>query len=94
MDIAMSRSVVVVAGLLVVLTVSPARADARSEAKILVKFGIDVAQHGLWREATERFKRATAVDPKYAEAWNNLAIAYEQQGDPDSARDTYEKAIR
>jgi len=73
---------------------TPAFADARSEARALVKFGINVANYGLWREATEKFLRATAVDPTYAEAWNNLAIAHEQRGDLASARDTYERALK
>ena len=38
-------------------------------------FGIKVAQHGLWREAMHRFERAVEIDPMYAPAWNNLAIA-------------------
>jgi Flp pilus assembly protein TadD len=33
------------------------------------------------------------IDPTYAAAWNNLGIAYEQQGKFDDARKAYEKAI-
>jgi Flp pilus assembly protein TadD len=68
-------------------------ADARSDAKAQVEFGIAVAQRGLWREAAYRWERATQLDPTYAAAFNNLAIAYEQQGDFDKARNAYEKAV-
>ena len=67
--------------------------DARSEAKEQVEFGIKVAQNGLWKEAAYRWQKATQIDPTYAAAWNNLAIAFEQQGNFDKAREAYEKAV-
>jgi Flp pilus assembly protein TadD len=79
--------------LLVVTGVAPAYADARSDARAQVEFGISVAQRGLWKEATYRWERATQLDPTYAAAFNNLGIAYEQQGDFDKARVAYEKAL-
>jgi Flp pilus assembly protein TadD len=78
----------------VALSASTFASDARDLAKEQVKFGIEVAQHGLWREAVAKFIRAADIDPTYAAAWNNLGIAYEQQGDLDRARDAYEKAIK
>ena len=84
----------VVLGLLVFLTAADAWADARSAAKEQVDFGIKVAQNGLWREAQYRWERAVALDPTYAEAWNNLAIAYEHSGKFDEARKAYETAIK
>ena len=83
---------VVLAGLLA-LAASPAWADARGDAKEQVKFGIAVAQRGLWREAIYRWERATQLDPTYAAAHNNLAIAYEHEGELDKARGAYEKAM-
>ena len=73
------------------LTVSAAE---RSAAKEQVEFGIKVAQNGLWREAQYRWERAVELDPTYAEAWNNLAIAYEQAGKFDEARKAYETAVK
>jgi Flp pilus assembly protein TadD len=67
--------------------------DARSDAKEQVEFGIKVAQNGLWKEAAYRWQRATQIDPTYASAWNNLAIAYEQQGNFEEAEKAYEKAV-
>ena len=68
-------------------------ADARGDAKKQVEFGIQVAQRGLWREATYRWERATQLDPSYAAAFNNLAVAYEHEGQLDKARKAYERAI-
>jgi Flp pilus assembly protein TadD len=74
-------------------TATTLAADARSDAKKQVEFGIAVAQRGLWREAIYRWERAAQIDPKYAEALNNLAIAYEHEGDLEKARVAYEKAL-
>ena len=79
--------------LLLALTVAPLVADARSDARKQVEFGIAVAQRGLWQEATYRWERATEIDPTYAPAHNNLGIAYEHQGDLDKARAAYERAL-
>src|SRR6187431_3612319 len=76
-----------------IVSAGTAFADARSEAKAQVEFGINVAQRGLWREAIYRWERATQIDPTYAAAHNNLAIAYEHEGDLMKARAAYEKAL-
>jgi Tfp pilus assembly protein PilF len=78
---------------LIFVSGTPVLADARSDAKAQVEFGIEVAQRGLWREATYRWERAIDIDPVYAAAWNNLGIAYEHEGVFDKARDAYEKAL-
>jgi Flp pilus assembly protein TadD len=89
----MKRRSVVVA-LLTALSAAPAYADARGDARQQVEFGIAVAQRGLWREAIFRWQRATELDPTYAQAFNNLGIAYEHEGDLTKAREAYEKALR
>ena len=73
---------------------SVASGEDRGAAKEQVEFGIKVAQNGLWREALYRWERAVELDPTYAEAWNNLAIAYEQAGRFDDARKAYETAVK
>ena len=78
---------------LAVVSATPLLADARSEAKTQVEFGISVAQRGLWREAIYRWEKATELDSSYAAAYNNLAVAYEHEGQLDKARQTYEKAL-
>jgi Flp pilus assembly protein TadD len=87
-----AHAVVVAAALLFAgTTVS---AENRGAAKEQVDFGIKVAQSGLWREALYRWERAVELDASYAEAWNNLAIAYEHAGRFDDARKAYETAIK
>ena len=76
-----------------VLSASPSFADARHDAQSQVEFGINVAQRGLWREAIYRWEKAVEVDPTYAAAFNDLAIAYEHEGQLDKARKAYEKAL-
>src|SRR5690242_13306505 len=71
----------------------PSYADARSDAKTQVSFGINVAQRGLWREAIYRWEKAVELDPTYAAAYNDLAIAYEHEGQLDRARKAYDKAL-
>ena len=76
------------------LTATFASADnARKRAQAEVSFGIEVAQKGLWREALYRWEKAVELDPQYAAAYNNLAIAYEHEGMFDKARQAYEKAL-
>ncbi|HJZ74473.1 MAG TPA: tetratricopeptide repeat protein [Vicinamibacterales bacterium] len=82
----------------VVLSVSAAapvaaRADDRAKSKEQVEFGIRVAQNGLWNEALYRWQKAVEIDPTYAAAWNNLAIAYEHEGKFEEAKKAYEKAL-
>jgi len=72
---------------------SPASADARSDAKALVDFGMSVAQKGLWREAIYRWEKAIETDPTYAAAYNDLAVAYEHEGQFVKARKAYQKAL-
>ena len=83
----------ILAACLVALPAVPSFADARSDARAQVEFGIKVAQRGLWREAIYRWERATTLDPSYSAAFNNLAIAYEHEGQFDKAREAYDKAI-
>ena len=64
----------------------------RGGAEQEVEFGIFVAQNALWNEAAYRFERATQLDPTYAPAFNNLAVAYEHNGRLDEARHMYERA--
>jgi Flp pilus assembly protein TadD len=71
----------------------PAWADARSDARAQVEFGIKVAERGLWREATLRWEQATKIDPTYAAAWSNMAIGLEQLGRFAEARRAYERAL-
>ncbi len=57
-------------------------------------FGVNMARMNLWREALFRFKRAVQLKPQNATAHNNLAVAYEANGDFDSAAKEYREAMR
>jgi Tfp pilus assembly protein PilF len=75
------------------LMASASFADTRQDAKSQVDFGVNVALRGLWREAIYRWEKAVDLDPTYAAAFNDLAIAYEHEGQLDKARKAYEKAL-
>lgn len=79
---------------LVLACIAPISADKHMDAKAQVEFGITVAQKGLWKEALSRWKQAIVLDPEYAAAYNDLAIAYEQLGQFSNAREMYEKALK
>ena len=89
----MPRRLLIIVLLLAGLT-GVAYADARSDAKAQVEFGIAVAQRGLWKEALYRWERATQLDPTYAAAFNNLAGGYEHEGMLDKAAEAYERALK
>src|SRR3979411_1202243 len=72
---------------------SPTFADVRQDAKSQVDFAVKWALGGRWREAIYRWEKAVDLDPTYAAAFNDLAIAYEHEGQLDKARKAYEKAI-
>ncbi|HEY7409481.1 MAG TPA: tetratricopeptide repeat protein [Vicinamibacteria bacterium] len=78
--------------LVALLLLGPADLHASSGQEL--SFGIEAARRGLWNEARFRFEKAVALSPEDTEALNNLAVAYEQQGDFEKARATYDKALR
>src|SRR2546421_2353782 len=57
-------------------------------------FGVRMARLNLWREAMFRFRRAVQINPSDAMAHNNLAVAYEANGDFDNARKEYLEALK
>ena len=89
----MNVRIALLAACMATVSASPAFADVRTEAKSQVEFGINVAQRGLWREAIYRWEKAAELDPTYAAPYNDLAIAYEHEGQLAKARQAYEKAM-
>ena len=87
----LSTSLVLVLGIAV--GSASLHANARSDARSHLDFGNKVAAQGLWREAIFRWQKASEIDPTYAEAYNNLAVGYEHEGQLDKARKAYEKAL-
>jgi|KBSSwiStaDraftv2_1062776.scaffolds.fasta_scaffold10455_3 Tfp pilus assembly protein PilF len=90
----MPRRLLPVVVLLVTALSGVVSADARSDAKAQVEFGISVAAKGLWKEAIYRWERATQIDPTYGAAFNNLAVAYEHEGQLEKAGEAYERALK
>jgi len=88
-----SLASLMLAGAATALASTLVMADARTDARDQVEFGINVAQRGLWREAIYRWEKAVELDPKYAAAFNDLGIAYEHEGQLEKARKAYEKAL-
>jgi Tfp pilus assembly protein PilF len=65
-----------------------------SNADTQRRFGVRMAKMNLWREAMFRFRRAVEIQPDNAMAHNNLAVAYEANGDFDMALKEYREALR
>lgn len=57
-------------------------------------FGIRAAQKDLWDEAIFRWKKVISVSPNSAAAHNNLAVAYEQKGLFEEAKQEYALALK
>jgi tetratricopeptide (TPR) repeat protein len=53
----------------------------------------DLISKQQWTRAAERLRRAIAIYPQYAAAYNNLGAAYARMGDMAEARESLEKAI-
>ena len=57
-------------------------------------FGVQMAKSSLWREALFRFQRAVELNPSDAMAHNNLAVAWEANGEFEKARREYLEALK
>ncbi len=71
-----------------------AGAGDRRSSKAMMKFGVEAARNGLWREAAFRWERALRIDPDNARIHNNLAVAYEGLGRFQEALREYQEAAR
>jgi Tfp pilus assembly protein PilF len=60
--------------------------------KQLMRFGVEAARQGLWREAASRWERAVKDDGSNPHLHNNLAVAYESLGRFDDADREYAEA--
>ncbi len=59
-----------------------------------IDFGVDMARKGLWSEALFRFQEADKAQPNDGRILNNIAVAYEAEGNFDKALEYYKKALR
>ncbi len=67
--------------------------SAGENAEAQLRFGVQMAQRGLWGEALFRFQKAERIDPDNARILNNLAVAQEAAGRYEDALATYKKAL-
>ena len=72
--------------------VRPATADERFV--VLLGRGLQAAEDGLLLEATEVLKKALALKPGDAEAWNRLGVVLVRQGDTAGGSDAFRQALR
>lgn len=85
---------VLVAAAAVVLAAGCAHRSDLNNHEVQDNFGVRMAKMNLWREAMFRFRRAVEINPSDAMAHNNLAVAYEANGDFDNARKEYLEALK
>jgi Tfp pilus assembly protein PilF len=90
---AFSTSSVLIVTLLLVAIGCGSSGDL-SRADTQRQFGVRMAKMNLWREAMFRFHRAVEIQPDNAMAHNNLAVAYEANGNFDDALKEYREALR
>ncbi|HET7433525.1 MAG TPA: tetratricopeptide repeat protein [Thermoanaerobaculia bacterium] len=83
--------------LLIILLVMGCRSGgsaAANDAHEQRAFGVRMARMNLWREAMFRFTRAVEMNPEDAMSHNNLAVAYEANGQFDKAEEEYRAAMK
>lgn len=81
--------------LLLLLLAAPILAGGRGTSlKEEMRFGVEAAQQGLWREAIFRWEKYLKDHPDSARLRNNLAVAYESLGDLERAEVQYKEARR
>lgn len=59
-----------------------------------IRFGIDMAKAGLWKEAAFRWQMQVEQTGPSAALYNNLAVAAESQGNFDEADRLYREALK
>ncbi len=69
-------------------------ASRRDTFKQEMRFGVEAAQRGLWREAMFRWDKIIKDEPDNPHLHNNLAVALESLGQFDRARAEYTEARR
>ena len=60
-------------------------ADAYSKGQFCMRTGHD-------QDAIQAFLEVVKLDPKFADAWHNLAALYEKTGQDDKALDAFRKS--
>ncbi len=58
------------------------------------EFANRFAREGLWKEAYYRWNRLLEQGKDSAALYNNIAVAYEEKGEPEKAEAAYQKALK
>ena len=90
--LASRRCSATIAAIAKLLQHEPCRA-ASDDIEEILRFAAQMASKGNWREAKFRWERAWRLQPQNAHVINNLAVASEALGEPDTARDLYARAL-
>jgi len=75
---------------------APVDEDARArhhEARKLNNFGVRSFHNNDLSMAREQFEQAVELDPRFAEAWNNLGLVFTELDENDPAMKAFERAI-
>lgn len=66
---------------------------SRSDRTRDLKFAVEMARQGLWREAMFRWERLLRDEPDNPYLLNNVAVAKEALGDRAGAKAAYDRAV-
>ncbi|GIX06443.1 MAG: hypothetical protein KatS3mg115_0846 [Candidatus Poribacteria bacterium] len=80
-------------GLLVTVLAFLGGCGAASRVDAYNVYAIRAAQLELWKEAALRWQQALELAPEDPRFWNNLAVAYEAQGQLEKALEAYRRAV-
>ncbi|MBN2134398.1 MAG: tetratricopeptide repeat protein [Acidobacteria bacterium] len=79
---------------LILNTSCASKATLDTDYELNLKFGNELAKGSLWKEAIIRWENGLKMKPNDARFHNNLAIAYENEGNYEKAEYHYKKAIQ
>ena len=73
-------------------TTAPA-SQVDPQAKTFYDQGESYSKQKNWDQAIGAYQQAVRIDPKYAEAWNNMGFCYRKVKQYDKALDAYKHAM-
>ena len=76
------------------MILAAAQADAHPTADGYLDLSLRLYQSGKYQECIDAAQKALRLSPNYAEAYNNIAAAYEGMGQWDKAIDAAQQAMR
>jgi Tfp pilus assembly protein PilF len=96
MQFSKSKNVIPLALILLLVIVSAgcgSKGSLDQSPELNLKFGLEAAKGGLWKEALLRWENGLKLSPNNPKLHNNLAIAYENEGEYTKAEEHYKKAL-